>query len=75
MGGKPKAQELPPTPAPTPMPLPTSSASVSTEGQRAERIKRLKAGMLSTIKTSPSGVVGAGSDLNQGQGSKTLGGS
>jgi hypothetical protein len=71
--GSTSAPQLPPTPAPTPMPTPIGDA-VNTEGQRADKIKKMKQGMLSTIKTSPAGVMGAGSDLSQNPGSRTLGG-
>jgi len=88
MGGSPKTPSLPPTPDPSPMPMqPTSTAPISTEGQRAAKVTKIKQGMLSTIKTSPqgaygvgrtirtspAGVTGTGSDLNSGEGKKTLG--
>jgi hypothetical protein len=67
--------ELPATPPPTPVPMPTDVNPAATEGQRAMKIANLKRGILSTIKTSPSGVTGTGSDLNTQQtGKKTLGG-
>jgi hypothetical protein len=74
MGGG-KTPSLPATPDPSPMPTqPTSTAPIQTEGQRQSKIKNLKQGILSTIKTSPAGVTGTGSDLNSGVGKKTLGG-
>jgi len=73
-GGGPKTPELPPTPAPTPIPQPSDVNPIQTEGQRANRTRQLKRGILSTIKTTPAGIMGTGSDLNQGQGKRTLGG-
>jgi len=72
-GGSPKTPELPPTPAPSPVPMPANVEPVTTESQRAQRVKRLRQGILSTIRTTPAGVIGTGSDLNQGEGKKTLG--
>ena len=74
MGGGKQKMDLPATPAPTPMPLPTSTDPVTTESERANRVRNMRAGIMSTIKTSPAGVSGTGSDLTQGQGNKTLGG-
>jgi hypothetical protein len=75
MGGA-KTPELPATPAPAPMPMATSPDVVATEGQRAERVRNMKRGILSTIKTSPQGVSGTGADLGTvNQGKKTFGGS
>lgn len=65
MGGGGKTPDLPATPAPSPMPVqPTSSNPQLTEGQRAEKISNMKQGVASTIKTSPAGVSGTGSNLN-----------
>lgn len=67
--------QLPPTPAPAPIPMPTAINTQITEGQRATKIANLKRGILSTIRTSPAGVTGTGSDLNTQQtGRRTLGG-
>jgi hypothetical protein len=74
-GGGGDTPEVPPTPAPTPIPQPGAVSPVSTEGQRANKIAQMKKGILSTIKTAPAGTTGAGSDLNQEIGKKTLGGS
>lgn len=52
-----------PAPAPVPSPVPTDVSPQKTAEQRINRIKALKFGALSTIKTSPQGVAGAGSDL------------
>jgi hypothetical protein len=77
MGGGGKTPDLPATPAPTPMPTqPTSTQPIQTEGQRAANIAKMKRGILSTIRTSPAGVSGTGSDLGTNQtGRRTLGGS
>ena len=77
MGGGGKTPALPATPDPSPMPTqPTSTSPIQTEGQRQAKISNLKQGIMSTIKTSPSGVSGTGSDLNVADTSKkkTLGG-
>jgi hypothetical protein len=77
MGGGGNTPNLPATPAPTPIPSqPTSTAPVQTEGQRQKKISNLKKGMMSTIKTSPAGVSGTGSDLDNrnAAGNRTLGG-
>jgi hypothetical protein len=71
---KAKTPELPPTPAPAPVPTPTNVNPIATEGQRADKIAQMKRGILSTIKTSPAGVTGTGSDLGSGIGKRTLGG-
>jgi len=73
--GSAKTPELPPTPAPTPVPMPTDVNPQATEGQRASKIANLKRGILSTIRTSPAGITGVGSELNVAGGKKTLGGS
>ena len=74
MGGK-KTPTLPETPAPTTMPLPSQVNPAQTEQQRQLKLTNLQRGILSTIKTSPSGVSGAGTDLSGTGGKKTLGGS
>ena len=74
-GGKSQeTPQLPPTPAPRPIPTPTQVSTEKTEQERSRKISNLKKGVMSTIKTSPAGVTGAGSDLTQSQGNKTLGG-
>lgn len=78
MGGGGNSPSVPasPDPTPTPSPVPTNVSSAQTEGERASNISQMKKGMLSTIKTSPSGVSGTGSDIGTtGTGKKTLGGS
>ena len=76
MGGGGKTPDLPATPAPTPIPEPSNVSPQQTEGQRAQNIANLKKGILSTIKTSPAGVSGTGSDLTAQNrtGNRTLGG-
>lgn len=75
-GGKTPEVPAPIVQSPAPIPMATSVSPQLTEGQRAKKIAQLKQGVMSTIKTSPQGVSGTGSDLNsQGQpGNKTLGG-
>jgi hypothetical protein len=76
MGGGGKTPDVPAAPAPTATPQPSDVAPQQTEGQRQKKISNLKQGMLSTIKTSPAGVTGTGSDLNNrnAAGNRTLGG-
>lgn len=62
-----------PPPAPVPTPMPTDVAPLTTSEQRANRVKALKFGALSTIKTSPQGIVGAGPDLITPSAKKTVG--
>lgn len=64
----------PVVPDPTPSPQPSNVSPQATEGQRARRIRSLRQGMLSTIKTSPYGISGTGSNLTgQNSGKTTLG--
>ena len=65
------------TPAPTPAPLPsaeptasTSGAVVQTDDERKKRLKAMRQGLASTIKTSPLGIIGTG---EQTAGKTTLG--
>ena len=70
----PKAPEAPkasPPPAPAPVPVPEEVAPQSAESSRTSRLKRLRAGLASTIKTSPKGVLGTGEDLYSSMGGKT----
>lgn len=64
-GGSPKTPSV--TPAPTPSPTPTISPSsvspASSNQSRQKRLESLRMGMMSTIKTSPKGLTGTGSDL------------
>jgi hypothetical protein len=76
MGGGGKTPDLPKTPDPSPMPTqPTSTNPQQTEMQRGQKISNMKQGIASTIKTSPAGVSGTGSDLSSNQPGlkKTLG--
>ena len=72
-GKKVETPALPPTPAPAPIPTPSNVAPQVTEQQRAQRITNLRKGILSTIKTTPSGIIGAGADLVGPGAKKTLG--
>ena len=66
-GGKkfsaPSVPPPPPVPAPSPVPVPTDPNPVETADQRRKRADSLRQGVMSTVKTSPSGVAGAGADL------------
>ena len=73
MGGT-KTPSVPDAPAPTATPQPSDVSPQQTDEQRRNKQSNLKKGILSTIKTSPSGVSGAGADMeNQGTGKKSLG--
>jgi hypothetical protein len=75
MGGGPKTPDVPAAPAPTATPQPSDTAPQQTEGQRQAKQANMKKGVLSTIKTSPAGTTGAGSDLTANTtAKKTLGG-
>ena len=66
-GGKPADPTPPPVqplPAPIPMPVPSDVAPQQTSQQRRGQVSALKFGAMSTVKTSPQGVVGAGPDLS-----------
>ena len=54
----------PPAPAPSPMPVPVPSevAAQTAEAKRA-KVAAMRFGLLSTMKTGPGGVTGAGPDL------------
>ena len=67
MCGGPKTQTPPPPappPAPVPSPRPADVSPQLTAEQRQSKIAALKFGALSTVKTGPQGVTGAGPDLN-----------
>ena len=81
MGGDPKPPEIRtiqpaalPKVAPKPSPLPTVSTPLRTAEARRKRIAQARFGILSTIKTSPMGIVGAGAELGPGRGGRTFGG-
>lgn len=62
----PKGQSAPPVqapPPPQPVPVPADTNPVNTADQYRSKIDALKYGVLSTIKTSPAGITGAGPDL------------
>lgn len=62
------------TPAaePIPSPTPTKTSAQSIQAQRRRRIQQVRRGILSTIKTSPLGIVGAGANLNPANGGKKV---
>ena len=74
-GGSPEppAPTKPPDPAPTPTPSDVSP-QISQE-ERRRKLKNLRFGLASTIKTSSKGISGAGADLTNRslQGKKKLG--
>lgn len=53
-----------PAPAPTPIPQPADTNPLNTADQKRSQIDAVKAGLISTIKTTPSGVTGKGPDLS-----------
>ena len=71
----PKAPEAPkavPPPQPAPVPTPEEVAPSSRESNRVARLRRLRSGLASTIKTSTQGVLeGGGSLYDSGAGGKT----
>ena len=65
-GSKPSVQAPPPAappPAPAPSPVMSDPNPELTQEQRQGKINALKFGAISTIKTGPRGVTGAGPDL------------
>ena len=64
MGG-PKKQDytVPPPPAPAPIPQPSEISPQVAEQKRA-RVAAMRFGLLSTVKTGPGGVTGAGPELS-----------
>jgi len=52
-----------PEPAPQPAPMATEIAPQVTADTRRRKIRQLRYGMLSTIKTSPQGITGTGANL------------
>ena len=80
MGGEPKQPEIrympstaPPKIAPMPSRTPSDTTSQRATEQRRKKIRAARYGILSTIKTSPLGIVGAGADLGPGMGKSKLG--
>lgn len=63
----------PPPITPMPSPVPTETAPIATAEQRRRKIRMTRYGILSTIKTSPMGLVGAGAELATGRGKTALG--
>lgn len=78
-GGASAPSAPPPLPPPAPVPTPSDVAPVQTADQRANQVKQLQYGVLSTVKTGGAGLTGQGPDLSapaaQGAQKKTLGGS
>lgn len=77
MGGDNKKPDntVPPPPAPAPIPSPSEISPQTAESKRA-RVAQMRYGLLSTMKTGPGGVTGAGPDLINPQATgakKTLG--
>jgi len=64
MGGKPKKEDMnvPPPPSPTPIPTPSEISPMTAERKRA-RTAAMRFGLMSTMKSGPGGVTGAGPDL------------
>ena len=66
MGGSPKKPDTsvppPPSPAPMPVPVPSEVSAQTAEAKRA-RVAAMRYGLLSTMRTGPGGVTGAGPDL------------
>ena len=65
-GKQPAVQAPPPAsppPAPMPSPRPADVSPQLTQEQRQAKISALKFGAMSTIKTGPQGVTGAGPEL------------
>jgi len=60
-----KAPDLPAAPSPTPIPTPEPSVVSPQESaaQRQRKIKAMRYGAMSTIKTGGQGVTGTGPDL------------
>lgn len=76
-GGGSKESSPAPLPPPAPVPTPSDVAPQQTAEQRAKTVSSLRYGVMSTIKTGPQGITGAGPDLNiaaaQGQMKNKLG--
>lgn len=61
------AKAAPPAIAPQPSPIPTEVSPIATaQERRRKKIRAARYGILSTIKTSPLGIVGTGSNLIAG---------
>ena len=63
-GGTPKPQAAPPPPAAAPTPLPEQPSPTAANDAQQAQLQMLRFGIASTIKTSPSGITGGGSNLN-----------
>jgi hypothetical protein len=64
IGSKPKAPAVTPAPAPSPIPAPSESSPQGVDAERRSRLKKLRHGLMSTIKTSPRGLTGEGAELS-----------
>ena len=53
---------VPPPPAPHPIPAPSEISPQTTEAKR-RRVMAMRFGLMSTMKSGPGGVTGAGPDL------------
>ena len=72
-GGGDNPPAPPAAPAPKPQPIPSDVAPLLTAEQRKNRVNALKFGAMSTIKTGPQGIVGAGPELSTPTGKKVIG--
>lgn len=71
---KPPDQQPIPVAAPTPTITPSEISPQAAGEARRKQLEQLQYGLASTIKTSPLGITGTGSDLaSTGQGKKSLG--
>lgn len=63
--GSPKTPQVQaaPTPAPTPIVQPSEVSPQAQQEARRKRLETVRAGLLSTIKTSPKGLTGNQADL------------
>lgn len=62
-GGGPEAPPATPVPDPAPTPTPSDVSPQITQQERLAKLKKMRFGLASTIKTSPKGITGAGADL------------
>jgi len=63
--GSPKTPQVQAAPAPAPAPsiLPSEVSPQAAGADRQKNLAKLRQGLVSTIKTSPAGITGAGADL------------
>lgn len=68
------APEIAKPPSPAPVITPSKVQGMQTQDERRRKLRLIRYGMLSTIKTSPQGITGTGSNLiSSGTGKSTLG--